>query len=67
LSSFFFARAFEEQAEGWRKRNVFERQWIQRDFKKYTARAHIQLASAATMYLFFKDIKSPEEKTKGTS
>jgi hypothetical protein len=28
-------KTFEEQAEGWRKRNVFERQWVQRDFKKY--------------------------------
>ncbi len=25
-----------------------------------------QLASAASMYLFFKDIKPPEERTKGT-
>lgn len=29
-------KTFEEQAEGWRRRNIFERQWVQRDFKKYT-------------------------------
>lgn len=29
-------KTFEEQAGGWRKRNLFERQWVQRDFKKYT-------------------------------
>ena len=30
---------FEEQSEGWSKRPVFERQWILRDFKKYTGAA----------------------------
>jgi hypothetical protein len=29
-------RTFTEQSEGWRKRNLFERQWITRDFKKST-------------------------------
>lgn len=27
---------FTEQFEGWKQRNTFERQWIVRDFKKYT-------------------------------
>lgn len=27
---------FIEQSEGWKQRNTFERQWIIRDFKKYT-------------------------------
>jgi NAD(P)-dependent dehydrogenase (short-subunit alcohol dehydrogenase family) len=27
-------RVFEEQYDGWMKRNVFERQWVLRDFKK---------------------------------
>ena len=27
---------FLEQAEGWKKRNLFERQWVSRDFKKTT-------------------------------
>ena len=26
----------EEQSEGWKKRNLFERQWVSRDFKKNT-------------------------------
>jgi NAD(P)-dependent dehydrogenase (short-subunit alcohol dehydrogenase family) len=27
---------FMEQSIGWKKRNLFERQWVSRDFKKYT-------------------------------
>ncbi len=27
---------FLEQSEGWKKRNLFERQWVARDFKKHT-------------------------------
>jgi NAD(P)-dependent dehydrogenase (short-subunit alcohol dehydrogenase family) len=27
-------KAYVEQSEGWKKRNLFERQWISRDFKK---------------------------------
>ncbi|OQB20533.1 MAG: putative oxidoreductase [Firmicutes bacterium ADurb.Bin182] len=30
---------FTEQSEGWKQRNTFERQWIVRDFKKYTGSA----------------------------
>jgi NADP-dependent 3-hydroxy acid dehydrogenase YdfG len=29
-------RTFDEQAEGWSKRNLFERQWVSRDFRKNT-------------------------------
>lgn len=29
-------RTFMEQSEGWKKRNLFERQWVSRDFKKNT-------------------------------
>jgi hypothetical protein len=25
-----------EQSDGWKKRNLFERQWVSRDFKKNT-------------------------------
>ena len=28
-----------EQSEGWKKRNLFERQWVSRDFKKNTGRS----------------------------
>lgn len=29
-------KTYTEQSEGWKKRNLFERQWISRDFKKNT-------------------------------
>jgi hypothetical protein len=29
-------KTYLEQSEGWKKRNLFERQWISRDFKKTT-------------------------------
>ena len=29
-------KTFMEQSEGWKKRNLFERQWVSRDFKKST-------------------------------
>jgi NAD(P)-dependent dehydrogenase (short-subunit alcohol dehydrogenase family) len=29
-------KTFMEQSEGWKKRNLFERQWVSRDFKKTT-------------------------------
>ncbi len=29
-------KTFMEQSEGWKKRNLFERQWVNRDFKKNT-------------------------------
>jgi hypothetical protein len=28
------AKTYVEQSEGWKKRNLFERQWVSRDFKK---------------------------------
>ncbi len=30
------SRTYMEQSQGWKKRNLFERQWISRDFKKTT-------------------------------
>lgn len=32
-------QTFLEQVDGWKKRPVFERQWVLRDFKKYTGEA----------------------------
>ena len=29
-------KIYSEQSEGWKKRNLFERQWVARDFKKNT-------------------------------
>lgn len=31
-------KTYLEQSEGWKKRNLFERQWVSRDFKKNTGR-----------------------------
>ncbi len=30
---------YQEQSEGWKKRNLFERQWVYRDFKKQTGKS----------------------------
>jgi len=30
------AKTYAEQSDGWKKRNLFERQWVSRDFKKTT-------------------------------
>jgi len=32
-------KTYTEQSEGWKKRNLFERQWVSRDFKKTTGRS----------------------------
>jgi NAD(P)-dependent dehydrogenase (short-subunit alcohol dehydrogenase family) len=32
-------KTYTEQSEGWKKRNLFERQWVLRDFKKNTGRS----------------------------
>ena len=32
-------KTYLEQSEGWKKRNLFERQWVSRDFKKTTGRS----------------------------
>jgi hypothetical protein len=32
-------KTFSEQVDGWKSRPVFERQWVLRDFKKYTGAA----------------------------
>ena len=33
------AKTYAQQSEGWKKRNLFERQWLSRDFKKNTGSA----------------------------
>lgn len=43
-------RTFDEQNDGWKKRNVFERQWMLRDFKRYAGRSADEMASALHQY-----------------
>lgn len=43
-------QTFDEQNDGWKKRNVFERQWMLRDFKKYAGRSADEMASALHRY-----------------
>lgn len=46
------ARTFSEQYDGWTKRNLFERQWVLRDFKKYVG------SSAEQFKATMQDIES---------
>jgi hypothetical protein len=39
-------KKFEEQSEGWKKRNLFERQWVSRDFKKNTGMSIDEMSGA---------------------
>jgi hypothetical protein len=39
-------KTFEEQSEGWKKRNLFERQWVSRDFKKNTGMSIDEMSGA---------------------
>jgi len=39
-------KTYLEQSEGWRKRNLFERQWISRDFKKQTGMSTDEMLNA---------------------
>ena len=38
-------RTYTEQAKGWKERNVFQRQWVFRDFKKHTGMSVDEMAS----------------------
>jgi NAD(P)-dependent dehydrogenase (short-subunit alcohol dehydrogenase family) len=48
-------KTYEEQYLGWKERNIFERQWVLRDFKKYVGK------SADEVYKIMKSM----EKSKG--
>lgn len=43
-------QTLDEQNDGWKKRNVFERQWMLRDFKKYAGHSADDMASALHQY-----------------
>jgi len=39
------ARTYQEQSKGWKERNVFQRQWVFRDFKKQTGMSVDEMAA----------------------
>jgi NAD(P)-dependent dehydrogenase (short-subunit alcohol dehydrogenase family) len=39
-------KTYAEQSDGWKKRNLFERQWVARDFKKKTSMSIDEMSSA---------------------
>ncbi len=43
-------KTYLEQSEGWRKRNLFERQWIIRDFKKQTGMSTDEMLNALKVF-----------------
>lgn len=54
-------RTFDEQNDGWKKRNVFERQWLLRDFKKYAGRSADEMANALHQYHIAYSKKNSDE------
>jgi NAD(P)-dependent dehydrogenase (short-subunit alcohol dehydrogenase family) len=50
-------KTYTEQSEGWKKRNVFERQWVARDFKKQTGMSIDEMLS--TLQATGKNLKNP--------
>lgn len=53
-------QTFDEQNEGWKKRNIFEKQWMLRDFKKYAGRSADEMASALHQYQIDYNKKNAE-------
>lgn len=53
-------RTFDEQNDGWKKRNVFERQWMLRDFKKFAGRSADEMANALHQYQIAYNEKDAE-------
>lgn len=53
-------RTFDEQNDGWKKRNVFEKQWMLRDFKKYAGHSADEMASALHQYQIAYNEKEAE-------
>lgn len=43
-------QTFDDQNDGWKKRNVFEKQWMLRDFKKFAGCSADEMANALHQY-----------------
>lgn len=57
-------KTFEEQYEGWKERNVFERQWTLRDFKKFVGRSADEVCGLLNAFLkAFQDNQTIEHDT----
>ena len=54
-------QTFDEQNNGWKKRNVFERQWMLRDFKKHAGRSADEMANALHQYQIAYTEKDSEQ------
>jgi NAD(P)-dependent dehydrogenase (short-subunit alcohol dehydrogenase family) len=55
-------KTYLEQSEGWKKRNLFERQWIGRDFKKITSMSIDEMQAALkALGNRLKTMVSPED------
>ncbi|WP_373128970.1 SDR family NAD(P)-dependent oxidoreductase [Dielma fastidiosa] len=59
-------KTFDEQNEGWKKRNIFEKQWMLRDFKKYAGHSADEMAAALHQYQIAYN-KKDVEKLNGLS
>lgn len=53
-------QTFDGQNDGWKKRNVFERQWMLRDFKKHAGHSADEMANALHQYQADYDKKDAE-------
>lgn len=56
-------KTFDEQNDGWKKRNVFERQWMLRDFKKFAGRSADEMAN--TLHQYLTDYSNEDSKRLG--
>lgn len=54
-------KTFNEQYDGWKKRNIFERQWMLRDFKKQVGHSADEVYNLLTVYISgFKNKKNDD-------
>ncbi|MGA2680788.1 MAG: SDR family oxidoreductase [Candidatus Bathyarchaeia archaeon] len=56
------SKTYSEQSEGWKKRNLFERQWVARDFKKNTGLSIDEMF--ATIKALGDDLKAKNSTTE---
>ncbi|WP_346916770.1 hypothetical protein [Clostridium sp.] len=61
-------KVYKEQYSGWMKRNIFERQWVLRDFKKtvgYSADQFLEIMQNIQYVVINKKIQGNNEITMG--
>jgi NAD(P)-dependent dehydrogenase (short-subunit alcohol dehydrogenase family) len=60
-------KTFDEQYNGWKQRNIFERQWMLRNFKKHVGRSADEVSNALASYISAyqnKDLNNMQELNK---